>query len=390
MFQGGIELISAGNPTYRILYIADSTSIHSRRWIEYFAGRGHEISLITIGKKRFIMPGIHHVANFDQFYYRSPAFPVNLLKTRRLIRSIAPDLLHAHFAHQYGWLGALSGFHPFVLSVWGTDILRLPGQSRGQMGKWLTRYALKTAEAVTTTSEHALRESIRLGADPVNGEVIFWGVDTDQFRPDIDTFKLRAELNIPETAPVILSNRNIAPLYNNDIVIEAMARVLGKFPEAVLILQNAGGMTRFEAELRDLAQRQGISRSIRFLPQYSHDELPPLYALADVYVSVPAWDAGPVSLKEAMASHCTPVISDLPGPGEWVKAGENGLVVPVRNAARLADAIRDLLSNREKRRRFDERNRALIVSQGSHQKQMEKAEAVYHRLLSGKRVRGRK
>ena len=375
---------STGNTSCRILYIADSTSIHTRRWIDYFAGRGHEIFLITIGKKRHIIPNIRHVANFEQFYYNSPMFLVYLLKTRRLIRSIDPDLLHAHFAHQYGWLGALAGFHPFLLTVWGTDILKLPGQSRGRVGKWLTGYTLKTADAVTATSTHALRESIRLGADQKKAEMIFWGVDTTLFRPDLDFRKLRAELDIPENAPVILSNRSYAPLYNNDIVIEAMTGVLARFPEAILILQNAGGMTNGEAELRQLAKRLKVFRSIRFLPQFSHTDLPPLYALSDIYVSVPTWDAGPVSLKEAMASHCTPVISNLPGPGEWIKQGENGLVVPVRDAGRLADAICDLLGDREKRRRFNECNRALIMGEASHRKQMERAEAVCYRLIEGR------
>jgi len=110
----------------KILYIADSTSIHSQRWINYFLTQGYRIYIITIGKKRQILDGVTHVANFHQFYYNSPTFITNLLKTRRIIRKIKPDILHAHFIHQYGWLGALSQFHPFILTIWGTDILKLP------------------------------------------------------------------------------------------------------------------------------------------------------------------------------------------------------------------------------------------------------------------------
>lgn len=364
----------------RILYIADSTSIHTQRWLRYFADRGYDIYLITIGVKRQTLPYVHHVMNFDRFYYGSPSFISTLFKTRRLIRSIRPDILHAHFVHQYGWLGALSGFHPFVLTGWGTDILELPHASRFKIGKWLTQYALKRADAVTVTSKAAQREAAALGALPQKLKVIFWGVDIEKFRPDIDTRQLRSELNIPDGAPVVLSNRSFAPLYNNDIIIEAMAGVVQKYPAAILILQNAGGVPGSENILKAQAEKAGILPSIRFLPAFEHEELPPLYALADIYVSVPSWDAGPVSLKEAMACGCAPVISHLPGPMEWVRHEENGLVVNIRDAEGLLDAICDLLGHPEKIRRFNELSRNLVLKHGDHEIQMQKAERIYGRL----------
>jgi len=366
----------------KILYIADSTSIHSQRWINYFLTQGYRIYIITIGKKRQILDGVTHVANFHQFYYNSPTFITNLLKTRRIIRKIKPDILHAHFIHQYGWLGALSQFHPFILTIWGTDILKLPHASRGKFGKLLTQYTLKKADALTATSEAAKKEAISLGSDIRKMDVIFWGIDSNQFKPDIDTRHIGEHLSIDKSAPVILSNRNYAPLYNNDIVIRAMAEVLKHYPDAVLILQNAGGRIKGENELKEIAIKEGIEDSVRFLPQYDHNDLPPLYALGDIYVSVPSWDAGPVSLKEAMAAYCTPVISNLPGPMEWVTHRQNGMVVPVRDKYKLTDAICELLENRDMRKQFNEHNRSLIIEKAEHSVQMAKAEEIYKRVLN--------
>ncbi len=370
----------------KILYIADSTSIHTQRWLSYFYNRGYPIYIVTIGRKRYNIPNIHHLTNFDQFYYNSPAFLTNLFKARRLIQNIQPDILHAHFIHQYGWLGALSGYHPFIATAWGTDILKLPHVSRGRLGKWLTQYTLKKADALTATSEAARQEAVRLGADSKTTEVVFWGVDTEKFKPEIDTQELRRRLKISENAPVVFSNRNYAPLYNNDIVIKAMAVVLKQFPEAVLILQNAGGGVQREAALKNLVEQMGIGQSVRFLPQYQHDALPPLYALADIYVSVPSWDAGPVSLKEAMASHCSPIISNVTGPMEWIRHEENGIVVPVQDVQRLAAAICDLLSDKAKRLRFNVINRNLIVEKAEHRRQMEKVESLYLKMVGRKNV----
>ena len=41
---------------------------------------------------------------------------------RRQIRLFKPDFLHAHYACSFGLIGALAGFHPYVLSVWGSDV----------------------------------------------------------------------------------------------------------------------------------------------------------------------------------------------------------------------------------------------------------------------------
>lgn len=365
----------------RILYIADSTSVHTKRWVKYFADAGHNIYIITIGKKRQILPYASHLINFDQFYYNTPRFFWTLFKARRIIRQVRPHILHAHFVHQYGWLGALSGFHPFVLTPWGTDILTLPNESRMKIGKLLTRYTLRKADAITVISDHLKTSSVKLGADKEKISVLFLGVDTDKFRPDIDTTALRKTLAIPDTATVILSNRNYSPLYNNDIVIKAFAAVLKNYPHVVLILQNAGGRMADEARLKQIVLSLGINKSIRFLPPYQHDDLPPLYALADIYVSVPSWDAGPVSLREAMASGCAPVISDLPAPREWIQHGVNGIVVPVRDTEKLSQAICDLLLNSEKRSRFNEVNRALIMDRAQHRMQMRQVEKIYHNLI---------
>jgi hypothetical protein len=111
----------------RICYLADARSGHTKRWIEYFA-KDNEVDLITfdyatkdgafITEKDYIKMGVR--------VHKIPRKIPNLLLTpvivRRLIHKIAPDVLHAHYATQYGFCGAFSGFHPFILSVWGSDV----------------------------------------------------------------------------------------------------------------------------------------------------------------------------------------------------------------------------------------------------------------------------
>jgi hypothetical protein len=49
---------------------------------------------------------------------------VSELKTA--CRKFDPDLMHAHYATSYGLLAALSGFKPYLISVWGSDVFDFP------------------------------------------------------------------------------------------------------------------------------------------------------------------------------------------------------------------------------------------------------------------------
>ena len=316
----------------KILFIADSTSIHTQRWIKYFQEKGNEIFIITIGKVTHELPGVTHLANFESFSYSNLRCINILLQTKKIIKNLNPHILHSHFVHQCGWLGALTNFHPFVLTGWGTDIFKLPYSSKKPFGKLLTKYTLRKADAMTAISNHLKKEMVILGASNEKVQIVNWGVDLHRFKSDIDSSDLISELNL-KSKLVLFCNRLHLPLYNIDVIIKSMPLILKKFPNTVLILQNAGGEP--DKGLIKLADEIGVADFIRFVPRYNYKKLPQLYALADIFISVPSWDAGPVSLLEAMACGAVPVVSAIPGPMEWVTDKINGRVVPIQDIEKI-------------------------------------------------------
>ena len=60
--------------------------------------------------------------------------------------------LRANGKASYGFLGALSGFHPFIVSAWGTDILDAPTWT--PFHGWLTRLTVRRADRITATGDH--------------------------------------------------------------------------------------------------------------------------------------------------------------------------------------------------------------------------------------------
>jgi glycosyltransferase involved in cell wall biosynthesis len=361
----------------KICYIADQSSIHTQRWVSYFANAGHQIFLIPHSEKDVQIKNITILDKLPKLSYKSTSFFPTLRKAKSIIRKIKPDILHAHFVEQFGWLGALVDFHPFVLTAWGSDIYRLPYISRLGIGKMFSQYTLKKADMLTAISEDLKKEMVRLGTKKDNINIIHWGVDLDKFKPDLNKFELKKSLNINNN-PVILSNRIFEVNFNIQVIINALVLVLQKISDAILLLQNPGGKLQedIEKSIHDL----GICKSVRILPRYEYLDMPVLYATADVYVSVPSYDAACISLTEAMACGSIPIISQIPGPMEWVKDDYNGKVVPVKNPEALANAICDLIQKPEKRKLFRNRNLDLIQKRGDQKYWMDKMNNIYKNL----------
>ena len=72
-------------------------------------------------------------------------------RARRLIRSLEPDVVHAHHATSYGLLAAAAGVRPLVVTSHGSDVLR-SGQKA--LMRALLRRVLDSADVVTAPAEH--------------------------------------------------------------------------------------------------------------------------------------------------------------------------------------------------------------------------------------------
>jgi len=101
----------------KICYIS-TKSIHTRRWVEYFAEKGHEVHLITQEYDNYRGVKIHVVK--PKASKLSPLFKAIVI--RNLVKKIKPDILHVHQVVPFGLYGALSRFHPFVVSAWGSNV----------------------------------------------------------------------------------------------------------------------------------------------------------------------------------------------------------------------------------------------------------------------------
>jgi glycosyltransferase involved in cell wall biosynthesis len=364
----------------KICYLADAGSIHTQRWIKYFVDKGHTVHLIS--KRPFDcnhMDGVtlHLLKRLPD----SPKFSsINLLltlpQTKRLLRKIAPDVLHSHYVTDYGTFGALSGFRPLVVSAWGSDVLLDP--KRSKIIRILINKVLQEADLITCDGENSKLAMIDLGIDSKKIILISHGVDIVRFNPSLRDGGLRRKLGVLDE-PLVISTRKLEPIYDVQSLLKSIPLVLKDFPDARFVIAGEGSQRE---NLALLAESLGVSNHITFTGNIAHEELPKYLASSDVYISTSLSDGGmAVSTLEAMASGLATVVTDAGDANRWIIDGENGFIVKAKSPELLAKRIIYLLQNREILEKFGSINRRLIEESADYYKEMEKVERLYEKLV---------
>jgi len=233
---------------------------------------------------------------------------------KRIINKVRPDFVNAHYITSHGLVAALTkkfSSHNFKLiqSAWGSDILVTPNRNR--IYKMLTRFALKQADLATTDSKRV--------AEIING---FSNTPTMTFPFGLQTLP---EASADEKDPnLFFSNRTLNANSNIDRVLHFFAKISDQNKDARLVIANDGPSNN---KLHELSKQLGIEKEVSFVGFISEDEQIEYYRTAQFYFSLLSSDALSVSLLEALAFGCIPILSDLPDNREWVKDKENGIIM---------------------------------------------------------------
>jgi glycosyltransferase involved in cell wall biosynthesis len=327
------------------------------------------------------MPGVQ-VHDITTHHGPKPLrYAVSLVRVKRLLRRLDPDLLHTHFLTGYGYWGVFSGRRPFMLTVWGDDVYVTPHETR--LKTYLAKKALRSADFVTGDSDDIVAECVRLGAHADRVELVQWGVDFSRFHAGVSGDGVRERLGIPAGAPVVLSTRSFTQAYYNiDLIVDTAPRVQEMFPDVHYILAGNEGD---DAAFRRRAEAAGLTRNVHWVGRIPHAELPAFLNACTVFLTVPSVDATSVSLLEAMACRAPVVATTLPSAMEWVRHEETGLCVSPRDAGALVESIARYLRDPGLRRRVGEAAEATVRKRADHDRSMSRVEEIYFKLVEASR-----
>lgn len=244
---------------------------------------------------------------------------------------------------------------PLVVSLHGSDVflaerLRL---ARGPAGA-----ALRASGAVTACSADLHRRALALGAAPGRTRTVPYGVDVDAFAPHGGGTAVRERLGVPLDAFLVLGFGRLVEKKGFRYLIEAAARAGG-----IRVLIVGEGDLRGELEGLALAAHAPVT----FAGSLDRDTVAAALAVADV-VAVPSVvdsagnvDGLPNTLLEALASGRAVVATRVAGIPDVVTDDVNGLLVPEKDGAALAAALRRLIREPETRERLAREARRTAV-----------------------------
>jgi glycosyltransferase involved in cell wall biosynthesis len=286
-----------------------------------------------------------------------------------LLARLRPDVVHIHSPYPLGeaanWL--FGGAHATVITH-HSDVVR--------QGGWLRLYGpilrrvLNAADRIIATSPRYIETSPWLGAVRCKCVVVPLGVDARRFRPPEKPF---------EGPPTLLFVGRLRYYKGLDTLLSALTQV----PEVRLQVVGDGPM---RVPWERLAGQLGLAERVRFTGDVDDQDLPQRYREAHAFV-LPAnarAEAFGTVLLEAMASGLPCITTEVGTGTSWVvQHGVTGLVVPPRDPAALAEAIRALLSDPERRLALGRAGRARVEAEFTVERMIARVQAVHDEAVGG-------
>jgi starch synthase len=311
------------------------------------------------------------------------------------------DVVHSHtwYANLGGHLAKLVHDVPHVATVHSLEPLR-PWKAE-QLGggyalsSFCERTALEAADAVIAVSKGMARDVLECypALDPGRVQVIYNGVDTDEYRPDPGTDVLQRHGVDPDRPSVVFVGR----ITRQKGVAHLARATRGIDPEAQVVLcAGAPDTPEIAAEVGSLVEQVTAARGnvIWLQEMLPKPEVIQLLSHATVFVCPSIYEPLGIVNLEAMACEAAVVASAVGGIVEVVEDGETGLLVPFEPvddgtqepldpegfADAFAAAVNELIADPARAERMGRAGRQRAVEQFSWPAIARETVAVYARL----------
>lgn len=393
----------------RLAFVADGRSPIALGWIEHFARSGTEVHLIST---TFCEPAIA-LASLSivpvafgglagkpggTALRRAWTIPLRVLLRHWLgpttianaaqslsqeLDRIQPDLVHAMRLPFEGMMAAEASYTgPLLISVWGNDFTLHAPASPG-MRRW-TRRALARADGLHADCERDLKLAMKWGLAPdkprvnlpgnggVRGELFSRGDPRPTGSSDLrEIYEYRASGGL-----IVVNPRGFRSYVRSDMFFQSVPDILAERPNTLFVCPAMLDEPRAHRWL----DRLNIADSVRLLPKLTPSEMGQLFRLAHVMVSPSTHDGTPNTLLESMACGCFPIAGDLDSIREWIRSGENGLLIDSNESASVAQGVLRALADDAMRGQAALLNAAIIHARAQYPDVMRSAENLYQQM----------
>lgn len=342
----------------RLLILADANSSHTIKWAKTLSEKNINIIIFGLGDLTVedydAIPNIQ-VKTLNAIVTRDEGLFIKLKYLsavpilKQLIKEFKPDIIHAHYATSYGLIGALSSFHPLILSVWGSDVFSFPLKS--PIHKMMLKYNLQKADKILSTS-HVMAKETKLYTNK-DIEVTPFGVNIEQFcNMEVDSLFDKNDI-------VVGTIKSLEEVYGIEYLIRAFKILSDKYQYLPLKLLIVGSGS-LEKDLKHLSEELNIQNDTLFIRKVPFSDVPKYHNMLSISIFVSNSESFGVATIEASSCAKPVVVSNVGGLPEVVEDGISGFVVPPRDPVKTAEAIEKLVLDKDLREQIGKNGRERV------------------------------
>lgn len=367
----------------RILLLADSNSPHTLRWAKSIRNCGHTVGIFSLHTpdpelyndapdiNLFSLNASRELQTKEETNISKLIYLRASKKVKHAIKEFKPDIVHSHYASSYGFVGALSGFHPYLISLWGGDVFSFPNKS--VLYRQILKFSLSKADKVLSTSEVMRKEAKKF----TDSEVMLtpFGIDVERFAPrEVKSFFQSDDI-------VIGTIKTFEKHYGVDFLIDAFSLVKKKYPDKSLKLLLVGKGTQREF-LEEKVKRLGIENDTFFTGYINHSDVQNYHNMIDIYVAMSLTESFGVAVLEASACGKPVVVSNVGGLPEVVEHEKTGFIVEKANSKKLAEALGKLICNPELMIGMGNEGRNKVIKEYNWKESVKKMISIYEKIVN--------
>lgn len=342
----------------KVLLLSDPNSPHIIKWAKSLAQNNIDILIFGLGVfivkdydgiSNIQIKTLNQIVSIDEGAVSKLKYLKAVPVIKQIIKEFKPDIVHAHYATSYSLLGAMSGFNPFIVSVWGSDVFSFPLKS--PLHKMMLKYNLKKADRILSTSNVMAKETKLYTNKDI--EVTPFGIDIEQFKP------MEVESLFDKDDIVIGTVKTLEYKYGIEYLIRAFKIVSDKYQKLPLKLLIVGDGS-LKASLKSLVKELNIEDKTLFTGKVSFTDVPKYHNMLSISVFLSNSESFGVSVIESSACGKPVIVSNVGGLPEVVEDGVSGFVVPPRDPQKTAEDIEKLVLDKNLREQIGQNGRERV------------------------------
>jgi len=350
-------------------FIVGGVATHTYNLVNSLERLGINVNVISFGdsiksseKVTFIDPKSSMISREGRSIVRDLIIPLDIVsftkKTIKIIYQNKYDIIHI----QEPYVGGLIKVQNKVTTIHDTSYSEVISILAGfphfkdleriafytSFGLFMEYASLATSKAIITPAIHVRNE---LASKYKFGEgklvTIMNGVDPINRYSSISKEKAKEMLGIARDKILLFTSCQHIARKKLDILLKALSILNKGLLEKVEV--RIGGDGPLRPNLMDLAVRLGIANKVKFLGWITRYELELYYRGADLFIMSSDYEAGPISMLEAMVAETSVISSNILGFPSFARNGVDALLVPPRDPKSLSTAIENLISDQDLR-----------------------------------------